>query len=86
MAEDIFFSRVGANITRLRKARRMTQLEFAGRIDMNRNLLGRLERGQQNSNLDTLRRVAIGLEVPVGALFEGIDLDVLRLSLGYEAD
>ena len=54
---------VGAQIRRLRKARRLTQAELADRIGTHEDLIGRLERGEQNPTLTTLAAVAAALHV-----------------------
>lgn len=60
---DPILAMVGAQVRHLRKARGLTQHAFGQRIGINPNLLGRIERGQQNLTVLTLARLAAGLEV-----------------------
>lgn len=65
---DSILATVGAQVRRLRKARRLTQAELAQTIDINPNLLGRIERGEQNATILTLARIATGLDVGLAEL------------------
>ena len=68
---DPILSTIGANIRRLRMLRGWTQTQLATVIDSDANLLGRIERGQQNVTLLTLARIARGLEVELDTLVVG---------------
>lgn len=61
---------VGAEVRRLRKARRLTQATLGQAVGINPNLLGRIERGEQNPTLLTLARIADGLDVTIGELVQ----------------
>lgn len=59
---------VGAQVRCLRKARGLTQAALGQTIGINPNLLGRIERGEQNLTVHTLARIAAGLDVTLGEL------------------
>ena len=80
-APDPYLMRVAANIIKTRKARGMSRQQLAVRAEIHHVRLGRIERGIQNFNMATLRRLALGLSVPPAELLVGADLSLLRESL-----
>lgn len=78
--DDIFLARVGANVRRERTRQKLSQADLAKRCGVNRQIIGRLELGQQNCSLDTLRWIAIGLDASITTFFDGVDLDLLKAS------
>ena len=69
---------IGAHVRRLRKARGLTQGALGQAVGINANLLGRIERGEQNLTVLTLARLAAGLEVSLSDLVQ--DCPPLRLT------
>lgn len=67
---DPILAMVGAHVRRLRKARGLTQGALGQAIGINANLLGRIERGEQNLTVLTLARLAAGLEVGLSDLVQ----------------
>jgi len=61
---------LGEAIRETRKARGHTQESFALRASLDRSYYGAIERGEFNVTVDTLAKVAAGLEVPVWELFK----------------
>ena len=61
---------VGRKIRRLRKERKLTQNELAGRIGIQQSDLSRIERGEYRVSLDTLFRMLAEFKVSVGEFFE----------------
>jgi transcriptional regulator with XRE-family HTH domain len=57
--------RVGANIRRLRKARGLSQEELAHRAEMHRTFVSQIERAVKSPTLETLDKIARGLDVPL---------------------
>lgn len=55
--------RIGLAIRKRREQLGVSQEAFADRIQMHRNYYGAIERGEKTMRLDTLERVAVGLEV-----------------------
>jgi transcriptional regulator with XRE-family HTH domain len=63
---------LGNRIRKLRNRRGWSQEEFAAICVINRSYMGRIERGELNMTLDSLRRVSEGLDISVSALLKGI--------------
>jgi transcriptional regulator with XRE-family HTH domain len=66
---------VGSTIRRLRKAMRLSQRAFAKCCDLSRTNLGRVERGEQSLELDTLERMAVILRITPVALLAMTELE-----------
>ncbi len=60
---------VGRRIRELRKLRGLTQAQVAERANLNTAYYAATEREGSNLTLDTLARLAVALDVPVGELF-----------------
>lgn len=62
---------VGARISELRRAQGLSQRRLAQMISMDHAYISKLESGQENPALDTLTRIADGLDVHIARFFEG---------------
>lgn len=62
-------NKVGLKIKQLRNKHAISQNELALRADIPKNQVGRIERGQINTSLVTLYRVATALEEELCNLF-----------------
>lgn len=62
---------VATNIRRYRKARGVSQQDFALEIEMDRTYFGGIERGERNVSIDNIERIAKGLGIPPSALLIG---------------
>ncbi|HXX68096.1 MAG TPA: helix-turn-helix transcriptional regulator [Polyangiaceae bacterium] len=69
---------VGRRVAELRRARGWTQEAFAERIGLQANNLQRIELGMQNLTVRSLVRLANGLGVALGALFEAPASRIVR--------
>jgi transcriptional regulator with XRE-family HTH domain len=65
--------RFGENLRRVRKREDLSQERLARRASLHRTEIGLLEKGGRVCRIDTLIRLAGGMEVPPGELLEGID-------------
>lgn len=63
---------LGRRIQRLRDKIGLSQEEFAAKCGINRSYMGRIERGELNLTLQTIQKVAEGLNETVSALLRGI--------------
>lgn len=63
---------LGHRIQKLRGQASWSQEEFAAKCGINRSYMGRIERGELNLTLETLQKVARGLDETVSALLKGI--------------
>jgi transcriptional regulator with XRE-family HTH domain len=62
---------VGGRLRSLRRARRLTLREIAGRAQLSESFLSQLERGQTGATVQSLQRIATALGVEVSDLFSG---------------
>lgn len=62
--------RVGRNIHRLRKERRLSQQELAIRAQVHRNYICHVERGKRNVSIVIIDKIAKALGVEIYKLFE----------------
>lgn len=69
-----FKHQFGTHIRSLRKARGLTQDELSGRSDLSSDTVRRIEAGQFCSSIDTVRKLAFGLNVSLATLFESFEL------------
>jgi len=60
---------VGRRIQALRKARGLSQDALAEQVDLHRNYIGYIERGERSATLTTLIKLARALEVPLASFF-----------------
>lgn len=63
-------ARVGGNLQRLRHDRGLTQEELAHKADIHQTYLSGVEVGRRNPSIQVLERIAKGLGVDIGALFD----------------
>ncbi len=64
--------RFGDRVRDLRKRAGLSQEKLGERCDLHRTEIGRLEQGEANPQLATIEKVARGLGVELGVLFEGV--------------
>lgn len=67
--------RFGSHVRKLRIARQLTQEALAERSDLSVDAIRRIERGRLSPTLETLRKVATGLEISLHTLFQSLDGD-----------
>ena len=63
-------TRFGTRLKRLRAEREMSQAAVAKASGLSREYIARLELGQQDPTLGTMRKLATALKVKVGVLVE----------------
>ncbi len=69
MQQKEFQIKLGLQIAKLRKQKKLTQVEFAYMLDKEKQNYNKLEKGKSNPTSWTLYRIAELLEIPVGELF-----------------
>lgn len=79
---------VGARVRELRQAMGITMAAFASRTGISLGMLSKIEHGQTAPSLSTMVRLASAAEVPLTALFRGLDeerdLVLIRAGDGHE--
>lgn len=66
---------IAARVREYRVAAGLSAAEFAGRSGISRAMISRIESGTTSASLSTLGRLADALDVPVTALFRGVDAE-----------
>ena len=66
---------IGERVRQYRQAASLSSADLAARTGMSRAMISRIESATTSSSLGTLQRLAEGLNIPVTALFRGVDSD-----------
>lgn len=61
---------IGTQVRELRLAAGLSQEELAELADVHRTYVGSVERGESNSTVESLKKLAVGLKVPLVRLFD----------------
>jgi transcriptional regulator with XRE-family HTH domain len=67
---DKLLNKVGQNIKKYREARSITQNELSEVCGLHRNYVSSVERGERNLSLNTLEKIASGLNIKAKDLLE----------------
>jgi transcriptional regulator with XRE-family HTH domain len=67
---DKFLKAFGMNIKRLRLSKNMSQEDLAFESDLELTQIGRIERGETNTSLSLITKIAKSLKIPVKDLFD----------------
>ena len=62
-----------ANVAGIRERRGLTQEQLGWAAGLHQTAVARIESGERKPTLDTIFKLAAGLEVPPAELFAGID-------------
>lgn len=68
MSEKIFLVSIGAKIKEIRASKGMAQHELAALCDFEKATMSRIESGQTNPTVLTLKKVSQALNVPIAEL------------------
>lgn len=70
VSKTILYRQIGAKVAYYRTLRGMTQEQLAGKINVSKSTLGRIERGKYNKNVSvsTLLDIADGLRIDMALL------------------
>lgn len=66
--EKIFLEKLGQKIASIRKSQKLTKVQLAFEINTGEAAIRRIERGQVNSGIVILRKIAIALDVSISEL------------------
>lgn len=61
---------IGQNVTRLRKARKLSQEDLCGMAEIDRSYLSEIENGHKNFSIKTLLKIACALNVAVDEILK----------------
>ena len=73
MAQRDFLLRFGSALKSLRNELGISQEELAGRANLHRTYISDIERGARNVSLESIQKLARGMNVPASALFPETD-------------
>lgn len=65
-------AKFAANVERMRERRGLTQEQLGWAAGIHQTAIARIEKGERKPSLDTILKLAKGLEVPPADLFAGI--------------
>lgn len=69
----------GQRVRDLRKGKGYSQEAFAARANIDRGFFGKLERGEINTGLISMARIAVALEISLSDLLDGLPLDAKEI-------
>ena len=61
--------RLGKNISKLRKAQKLTQQQLADKLGLTQAYMGHIEQGRKSPSLEVMEKIAKALRVSVKDLF-----------------
>lgn len=64
---------IGLNVKRLRQKKKLSQIELAVEVGINRSYLSEIENGRTNTSVDVLYAIADSLGVDIAELFKNSD-------------
>nr|WP_298996220.1 helix-turn-helix transcriptional regulator [uncultured Allomuricauda sp.] len=67
--DEKLIKKVGETVRFLRKGAKLSQFQLGVKAEIPKNQVGRIERGEINTSLVTLGRIATALEVNISELF-----------------
>jgi putative transcriptional regulator len=62
--------KLGKQIAKLRKQKKISQVDFSYMLDIEKQNLNRIEKGKTNPTVWTLQQIASQLEIPIQKLFD----------------
>ena len=73
---------LGDNIKRIRKSKGLTQNQLSEKLEVAEVTIRKWENGEREPNLETIRKIANTLEVPLGELIEKEDSKIILEEMG----
>jgi len=68
--DNIFIKKFGERVANIRKAQKLTKVQLAFEINTSESNIRRIEKGQVNVGLSTIRKLSIALDVPLKELLD----------------
>ncbi len=68
--DEVFIKEFGSNLRTLRKARKLSQEALANQSDLWLSIVGRIERGEIEPTLSTLKLLCKGLDITPSVLLD----------------
>lgn len=67
---SLLLKKIGCNIKKYREAKAITQKELSSMCQLHRNYISSVENGKRNLSLNSLEKIANGLNVKIERLLE----------------
>jgi len=67
---------IAKKIRSLRTGMKLTQSQFSELVHMSENSIGKIERGVTTPTIDTLKKIADGLNIPLSGLLGGEEREI----------
>lgn len=64
---------IGKRIRNYRTQLKLSQEELAEKCSLHPTYIGQVERGEKNATIESISRIAAGLNVPLSTLFENLE-------------
>jgi len=84
--KSLFLEELGKNVKKIRKIKKLTQIDLAMRINGDDNKISRIERGLYNFNVTSLLVLANALEVTLNELLDIKNIDFLIKTILEDVD
>ena len=68
--KDPYATQRGSIIRRVRKSNNMTLIDLSGKTGLSLSFLSQIERGITNPSLNSLRKIAVALDIPLSSFFQ----------------
>lgn len=68
--DEKYLKAFGANMKKVRRSKKLSQEALAYKADISLSQVGRIERGETNPTISTIKHIALYLEVEVSMLFD----------------
>jgi len=68
--QDTYLSKIGLRIKQLRKEQGISQSQLAFEAEIPLRQIGRIERGELNTGVHTLYKIAFALNIPLSELLD----------------
>ena len=87
MKDTDFLIRVGLSLRKYRSIAGLSQEELGDRTECDKNTIGKIERGETDSKLSTMRKITSGLEISFSRFIKDVEARPAdRLSTAIEYD
>ncbi len=67
--DKVYIKKFGEHLQKIRKSKNLSQEVLAFSSDIPISQVGRIERGEINTTISTIKAIAMALEIPVQELF-----------------
>lgn len=64
---------IGKRIRNYRTQQNLSQEELAEKCNLHPTYIGQVERGEKNATIESISKIALGLNIPLSTLFENIE-------------